>query len=153
MLVFGGKYDRRSRICLALHCALGLFPPRVGLRLSVCWRSVYVARAVSIAAALFRYYYGVPHKTKYLKRIHWIPKNTLDSIVFTDKIWHKILCNSTETFNIKKHFHTDALSHGSFNTKTLFYTTAFTQTLSSTNAFTHRELLQSIVHTDGRFYM
>jgi hypothetical protein len=114
-----------------------------------------VAGAVSIAAAVG----VVPRALKSLQVLlrgatenKIFKKNTLDSIVFTDKIWHRILCNSTETFNIKKLFHTDALSHGSFDTKTLFYTAAFTQTLSSTNAFTHRELLQSIVHTDGRFY-
>ena len=153
ILVFGGKHDGRSRICLALHCALGLFPPRVGLQLSVCWRSVYVAGAVSMTAAVG----VVPRALKSLQvllqgaiRNKIFKKNILDSIVFTDRIWHRILCNSTETFNIRKFFHTDALSHGSFDTKTLFYTTAFTQTLSSTNAFTHRELLQSIVHTDGR---
>ena len=144
---FRGKHDDRSRICLALHCALGLFPPRVGLQLSVCWRSVYVAGAVSMAAAVG----VVPRALKSLQvllqgtiRNKIFKKNTLDSIVFTDRIWHRILCNSTETFNIKKFFHTDALSHGSFDTETLFYTTAFTQTLSSTNAFKHQRF-----HTQG----
>lgn len=82
---------------------------------------------------LFRYYYGVPHKTKYLKRIHWIPsysqiKSDIESFAIAQKP------STLRSFFTQMLFHTEALTQRRFSIQQLLHKRFQAPTLSHTGS-------------------
>jgi hypothetical protein len=110
---------------------------------------------------LFRYYYGVPQKTKYLKRIHWIPsysqiKSGTESFAIAQKP------STLRSFFTQMLFHTEALTQRRFSIQQLLHKRFQAPTLSHTGSSckalycTHRRTLlyaEAFTHTNTLLHL